>query len=41
VRRRLHDARRRLRRLLPAWLRPPGLDLAAAKGDADAPVTDP
>jgi RNA polymerase sigma-70 factor, ECF subfamily len=41
VRRRMHDARRRLRRLLPAWLRPPGLDLAAAKGDADAPATDP
>ena len=41
VRRRMHDARRRLRQLLPAWLRPPGLDLAAAKGDADAPATDP
>jgi RNA polymerase sigma-70 factor, ECF subfamily len=41
VRRRLHDARRRLRHLLPAWLRPPGRDLVAAKGDADAPVTDP
>ena len=41
VRRRLHDARKRLRQLLPAWLRPPGIELAAAKGDADAPVADP
>lgn len=45
VRRRLHNARRRLRQLLPAWLRPPGMDqaarVAAAKGDADAPIADP
>jgi RNA polymerase sigma-70 factor (ECF subfamily) len=45
VRRRLHDARRRLRQLLPAWLRPAEVDqaarVAAGKGDADAPVTDP